>query len=430
MIQAVRSLLKKKFVFNVAVVLVGSAGAQVINVIAAPIVTRLYGPESYGVFGSVMAFISMLVPVAALGYPAAVVVANEDDEATALSVLSWMATLVGCFFLLLLLIGFDYFHLLGKFEDVSILLYIGLISVVFGSFQQVTQYLMLRNEAFRSLSVTAISNSIVANFGRVGAGCFWPAAVSLVAVTNVSYLLYFFSQLRLLGIKLNKTWSSCSLKEIVAVAKKYREFPLYRAPQLFLNALTQSFPTFILFAYYGAAAAGYYVLTKTILALPANLVRKSVANVFFPRVNQAFLARQEAFPLILRATLGLSLIGLIPFLIIGFFGPEIFSFFFGAEWGAAGEYARWLSIWLFFGFINGPASVSLPVFSLLQHSLWYEVLSSIFRLASLIIFVSLDFTDIEAVAAFCFAGAICNVLLVVGVMFKVSRVDSARRVRE
>jgi O-antigen/teichoic acid export membrane protein len=38
------------------------------------------------------------------------------------------------------------------------------------------------------------------------------------------------------------------------------------------------------------------------------------------------------------------------------FGPQIFSIVFGKPWAPAGEYARYLSIMFFFGFVSSPLS--------------------------------------------------------------------------
>lgn len=51
----------------------GTAMAQVISMLLAPIITRLYGPEAYGMMGTFMAIIGIFTPIAALTYPIAIV---------------------------------------------------------------------------------------------------------------------------------------------------------------------------------------------------------------------------------------------------------------------------------------------------------------------------------------------------------------------
>jgi O-antigen/teichoic acid export membrane protein len=46
-----------------------------------------------------------------------------------------------------------------------------------------------------------------------------------------------------------------------------------------------------------------------------------------------------------------------------------FSLVFGAEWSAAGHYARWLAVGIYFGFINVPAVQAVSLLGLQGHVL-------------------------------------------------------------
>ena len=62
----------------------GSAGSQLISVAAAPILTRLYGPESFGVLATFASILALLNVVSSLRYELAIAVPKDDDEAIAL----------------------------------------------------------------------------------------------------------------------------------------------------------------------------------------------------------------------------------------------------------------------------------------------------------------------------------------------------------
>ena len=62
----------------------GTAGSQVISVAAAPILTRLYGPESFGVLATFASILALLNVVSSLRYELAIAVPEDDDEAIAL----------------------------------------------------------------------------------------------------------------------------------------------------------------------------------------------------------------------------------------------------------------------------------------------------------------------------------------------------------
>src|SRR5690554_2213898 len=64
--------------------------------------------------------------------------------------------------------------------------------------------------------------------------------------------------------------------EVRQVAHEYRDFPLYRAPQLLVNSLGFALPTLLLTATFGAAAAGFYAVTQMVMGLPSALIGRAV----------------------------------------------------------------------------------------------------------------------------------------------------------
>lgn len=51
-------------------------------------------------------------------------------------------------------------------------------------------------------------------------------------------------------IKLKKNLGKNDINKIIDVAKKHKDFPIYRAPQDFLFALQQSFPIVLLTSFF------------------------------------------------------------------------------------------------------------------------------------------------------------------------------------
>src|SRR5699024_12262382 len=86
-------LFKSSFVKNVAIMATGTAGAQALNMILSPIITRLYGPEAFGVLSTFVALTSVIIPIAALSYPIAIVLPKNDKNAKRLIRLSLLITL-------------------------------------------------------------------------------------------------------------------------------------------------------------------------------------------------------------------------------------------------------------------------------------------------------------------------------------------------
>src|SRR5699024_2967087 len=140
-------------------------------------------------------------------------------------------------------------------------------------------------------------------------------------------------------------------KNIKRLAREYYDFPLYRAPETFLNAISNSLPILMLAAFFGPASAGFYSIGRTVLSMPSRLIGKSVGDVFYPIIATAANNNENITKLIIKATLALGFVGILPYGLIIAFGPYIFSLVFGSEWIIAGEYARWIALWSFFVFL-------------------------------------------------------------------------------
>src|SRR3569832_2124730 len=73
-----QQLARRPFVRNVIALTTGTAAAQVVTVIFAPLVARQYGPAAFGALGAFTAVLGVLAPGASLTYPIAMVLPKDD----------------------------------------------------------------------------------------------------------------------------------------------------------------------------------------------------------------------------------------------------------------------------------------------------------------------------------------------------------------
>lgn len=78
MLSRIRKLLNKPFIKNVLIMATGTFGAQVVKMLTSPLITRIYGPDAFGVMGVFVSIIQILIPIAALTYPTAIVLPKSD----------------------------------------------------------------------------------------------------------------------------------------------------------------------------------------------------------------------------------------------------------------------------------------------------------------------------------------------------------------
>ncbi|ASN04230.1 lipopolysaccharide biosynthesis protein [Virgibacillus necropolis] len=408
------SLSRKPFVRNVFIMATGTAAAQIITMAFSPIITRMYGPESFGVLGVFMAMVGIIGPVAALTYPIAIVLPKSDANAKGLVRLALYITLIVTVVATLILILFNRpLARLLQIEEISPFLYLVPLVVLFSGVLQVVQQWLIRNKQFGITARVTSLHALLLQSSIVGVGLFYPMSIILVTLSTAGQALKAF--MLFIGVRKSQskgsktTYKPVSLKKL---AKKYRDFPLFRAPEVFLNAASQSLPILLLTSFFGPASAGFYTLGKTVLGAPSQLIGKSVGDVFYPRISEAAKNHENLSNLITKATIALGAIGIIPFGLVIIFGPWLFSFVFGENWVIAGEYARWIALWYFFGFMNKPCVRALPVLSAQAFHLIFTLLMLIIRVTVLAIGYYVFASDLVAIAFFGVSGAILNICLI------------------
>lgn len=373
---------------NIVTVVTGTAGAQAITLAFMPVITRIYGPEAYGVLGTFLSVTMMLIPVAALTYPIAIVLPKRDGDARALVRLSLiiallLATLVA---LGLLLFG----DRLAVVLDIEIVRpYLMLVPFVMfsGAALEICQQWLFRTQRFHITARVAVANSLLFNSMRTVAGLVQSSALVLVCTTALQQALH----ATMLGLSMWRGRSATRAEEdddssrprLSELARRHSDFPKYRAPVMLINAISQYLPTLVLAAYFGPAAAGFFALCKQALSMPTNLIGKSVADVYYPRITSAIHGREPVASMLVKATTALALVGLVPFAAVAVLGPWLFALVFGEQWHVAGEYARWLALAEYVVFISRPCTVAVPALSLQRPFLFFEIFSTSLRLLAL-----------------------------------------------
>lgn len=408
------AIMKGKFFRNVVLVVTGTASAQLVTMLLSPIITRLYGPEAYGQMGVFLAIVGVIAPVAALTYPIAIVLPKKESEAISIAKLSLYITVVIAAVTLILLILFnDIFINVLNLEEVASYVYLIPLVILFGGLVQINEQWLIRVKKFKSTAKVTFLESFIINSSKVGIGFFHPYASVLIILSVASnglkaLLMYLFVDKRKEIFNFNRK----EIGLLTGIAQKYRDFPIFRAPEVFLNAISLSLPVLLLTTFFGPASAGLYAIGRNVLGLPSRLIGKSVGDVFYPRISEAKHNGENLTKLIKQATFYLSLVGFLPFALVILFGPFLFSFVYGAEWEMAGHYARWVAPWFFFAFINSPSVMALPVLSAQSFHLKYTIFMLVVRILMLGVGYYAFESDLIAIALFGLSGAILNIGLI------------------
>lgn len=415
MIKTINKLTKSSFVKNVAVMATGAAGAQAVTMALSPIITRLYGPEAFGILGTFTALTRVIIPIAALTYPIAIVLPKSDKNAKGIVKLSLLTTFMTAFLTTIILLFFNNTVVnLFQLEEIAPYLYLIPLVIIFAGLMQITEQWLIRTNQFAINAKVNFLQSVIINGSKVGIGFIYPVAVVLVLLQVVAnglraFMMILFAKKSSYQSKDDEKENKLSIKEL---AKKHYDFPLYRAPEELFSSISQNLPVLLLTSFFGPASAGFYNIGRTVLGLPSRLIGQSIGDVFYPRVSEAANNKENVTHLIKKATFALLGLGVIPFGLIIAFGPFLFEFVFGEGWDVAGEYARWIALSSYSTFINKPSVRSMPVLSAQGFHLFYSIIKFIVRSSALILGFVLFNSDIVAVALFGITSALLNIILI------------------
>jgi O-antigen/teichoic acid export membrane protein len=355
------------FVKNTLKLVVGNITAQVISLVAVPIITRIYSPSDYGIFGIYLSITTILCSVSTLHFHRALMLPENRNDAVNLLALS-LLSVIGFSFLVTvgvvftnLGIGLTNARLL---EGMRCYLWLVPLGVCVQGCALSFTFWALRNKIFSNLAIARITESI-SDRGLVLATGFLThaGAIGLIGGRIVGPLLaqcYLVQQTVKSEIKV--LWRSLSFPEMLRLARRYREFSLFSSLSIVVWRASTEIPLLFIAFFFSPTVVGFYVLAMRVINMPMLLIGDAVSNAFLQRATGETV--KEASLAIDTTRLFSRLIYLVlpPVLIILLFGKSLFGLVFGSEWSEAGVYAQILSISFFFQFLHRPLSTLFDVY--------------------------------------------------------------------
>ncbi|NGM87298.1 oligosaccharide flippase family protein [Parapusillimonas sp. SGNA-6] len=376
-----RLLPRNTFARGVSVLVGGAAGSQLLVVLAAPLLTRLYTPDDFGLLAICMGLITTISSIASLRYEGAIPLPQDDVEAANVAVLCTLAialmTLVSA--ALALFANHAIANLLGA---PALAKYLWLLPVgVFclGTYQAFN-YWALRHKTFTAMTDARLKQSLTATLVQLAG----------YKMGVVALLSGYVSGMGMGGFLMSKSalrhpaFREASLAGILKAAKRYRRFPIYSTWSGLFNTAGRELPPLLFASFFSPTAAGLYALTHRVLAMPMSIIGAAIGNVFLASATDAHRENRLA-PLVMSVHDKLAHIAMPPTLVFLLAGPELFAFVFGDNWREAGVFAQWLAPWLYTTLITSPLSTLIIVLEKQRSDLAFEIILLAVRTATLVV---------------------------------------------
>jgi lipopolysaccharide exporter len=388
----VRQLIDKRlppgsFLRNVVTLMTGTTFAQALAILVSPILTRLYGPVDYGVLALYSSILGIVGVIACWRYELAIVLPEKDEDAVNLLVLSISITLIMSLLTLIMVALFrqPVARLLGAPELAPWLWFLPLSLLAIGLFQAFN-YWSTRRKQFKRLAARQITQSTVTIVTQLGTGItLHPGPGGLIGGSILGQL----AATGRLAWQIGRDEGTQILKAIQRKRLKYMllrysEFPLYSSWAILLNTISAMLPALLLGYFFTPVVVGFFALGHRVLAMPMGVIGNSLAQVFFPEATVSH-RQGNLGPITLKIFKQLVSLGIVPIVLLTIVAPDLFALVFGSRWVMAGEYVRWLSLWVFFQFISSPISTVYMVLEKQRAFLAFNIFLLLTRIIALAI---------------------------------------------
>lgn len=355
-----------RFSANVLKLIGGTTLAQVLTILTAPIISRLFSPEHIGAYSILVSLISVFSIVICLRYELSIMLPAEDGDASNLVALSLgIAGSISLAATILLLFARQALLDLLNAPELSPYLWVFPLALLIQGIYLTSNNWNTRKKRFGRLSIARVSASLTTSIV--------PILLALTGYANTAGLIYawlagttVFAAVLALQV-FTSDWhifrSNVRISSIQQALYRYRKFPLLDTWGAFINNLSWQLPTLMLSSYFSSTIVGYYSLANRVILLPLTLVGNSIAQVFFQRAAEVHAGQSGLGYIVSTVYRRLVSISILPAIVLAIAGKELFVFVFGASWAEAGVYAQILAPWMFFLFISSPLS---QIFAILE----------------------------------------------------------------
>lgn len=355
----IKILPQNTFVRGVLTLASGTVGAQAILIASAPLLTRLYSPDEFGILSVFLSMLGLVGGIAALRFELAIPLPEDDRNAAALSVTG--AVVVVLFSLALFALVTSYSESLANQFNAPILApYLWLLPVTFfanGLFLLLNM-LCVRHERFGDMAKAKVLQSAITVVVQVAGFSLGGAALIIGRV--LGHVAAAIQLVRGIGLDYSVTVRTLKLYDLWRVAINYRTFPLISTWSALASSIGSSITPLMFAAFFGLEMAGYFAMTMMVMVVPMSIIGVAVQNAFYRKAVDAHRTGRLA-ELILAVQSRLVLATLPFFALSAFVLPDAFVLMFGEAWRVSGTFAVWILPWMLFQLTVTPCTGIFPI---------------------------------------------------------------------
>lgn len=318
--------------------------AQIIGIAASPILTRLYTPEQYGIYGVYLSLITILVVLATFRYEFSIGIVETEELGSVYNVIKILSIIIS-------LITFVVLSILNLQQFDIIIITMLSTSIFVLAENQYFQYLHNRFKNFNILSRNRILQILITSLCAIILGLFIPE-YGLIISNIIGLLMVSIFLKKNVGFKTE----SFNINDVKHIVRKYKDFAIFNTPSALLDVIALQSPILFISLFFGHVSSGVYSLTMRTVMLPLNLISVSLSQVFLSKISENYRKNIDFHRITKKLMILLFFVGLIPTFLLMIYSKLLFVMVFGENWEKSGEIAAILAIPLLFRFVASPLS--------------------------------------------------------------------------
>jgi len=379
-------IFSSEFMVNTATLIGGTGIAQLLPLLFAPLIARLFSADDFSVYGVFVSSYSIIAVLLTLRYDLAVMLPKEEEKAKNVVALC----LGSAFFLALLfvIIAFSVKEPLARLFQMEHVSHWFILVPVAAFFLAVNTVLITwynRNKQYKVIAANKIGRNSILTGSNIGFGFAGSGYAGLLfsqiisdALAAIYYLNTFYR--KALGKKIR-----FRREDLLVTAKEYNKFPRFTLPATFIDTFSAQLPVLLIASLYSSAMSGSFYFAYRILVLPAALIGAAYAQTFYQKFVSLITSHdyKHALSFMKKSWMLLGAIIIIPSAGIIFFGEPLFSLIFGEEWRESGKIASILIIYIMFAFVSSPTSSTYIALGMQKYTLVFSLVVVAYRFGSL-----------------------------------------------
>lgn len=339
-----------------ATLALGSGAGRLISIATIPVVTRIYGPEDFGVLSVFTAVVLILAPLATLRYVLALPLPRHDGLAMNLLALV-LCLLVGIGSLLafaLWFLGEVLFGLLSM-EVLAPWWWLIVLGVLGTAAYEALTLWATRKRAYKVMAQTQVTQSVAGAGVKIALGLAGLQPLGLLIGQVVAQAGGTVRLWRSCLSDFRPGWRHVRIARMRMIARRHKSFPIWRVPSQLLMTFSMQAPVLFMANLYDATTTGQFGLAVMALSIPISVLGQAAGNALYGEAAQLMQTdRRKILGVATNIQKNLFLMAVPPAVILFFLGDVIFGLLFGREWVEAGRFASVLSVALVLQFTSAP----------------------------------------------------------------------------